>query len=322
MIDLVVLDNVVHVCVLQVGVCLLCLLNECVGLIGDFLQGVEWGALITVGSRGRTTSVHSQSHLQVFPSGRSLTAHLESVEGSGSFVVLFEEVSKGVVGSDKSGEFEVGVEEHGVFDNRVSGDGLPCGEAGNSKHGGSSMADFDLSESLAGVGVITDRRVEVQGVKVVVTRDSVFAIDAIGHIGSVHLSELGVVVSAKGGLVFEKAGGSEEGNNSEEGRNVESVEDAGGASVLEHPRRCNQFGHGPSDDGKHSKSCVTKFGLLHGEQIKILGESKRIKTEVSGLGSVELWRSLQERNGGREFLFGGSATVYKSNRISVDLLFD
>ena len=201
------------------------------------------------------------------------------------------------------------MEEHGVLDDRVSGEGFPGGESGNSKHGRSSVADFDISETLASVGVISNRGVKVQRIEVVVTWNSVLSVFAVGHIGTVHNTEFGVVVSSKSGLVFEESGGGEEGNNGKEGRNVESVEDTRSASVLKHPRRSEQFGHGPSNNSEHGKASVTKFGFLHGEQIELLGESKRIETVVSGLGSLKLRRSLQEWDSGRIFFRSSSATV-------------
>jgi hypothetical protein len=135
------------------------------------------------------------------------------------------------------------------------------------------------------------------------------SVDAIGHVGAVHHSEFGVVVSAKGGLVFEKSKGSKGGGDGDEGERVESVEDAGGASVLEHPRRCNQFGKWPSDDGKHGEAAMSEFGFLHGELIELLGESQWIKSKISRYGSVELWRSLQEGKGLGVFFIRASAAA-------------
>merc|ERR1719394_1143265 len=119
---------------------------------GLIFQGVKLGGFFLGG--WRCTAVgHSHAHLQVVVSGFSLAAHSDLVESSSCLFVEFVEVSEGIVRGNECGKDCVGVEENRVLNDRSSRNSFPGGETGYSKHSTSSVADFDLSESLAGIGV-------------------------------------------------------------------------------------------------------------------------------------------------------------------------
>mmetsp|Transcript_26594 Transcript_26594/g.64839 ORF Transcript_26594/g.64839 Transcript_26594/m.64839 type:complete len:242 (-) Transcript_26594:203-928(-) len=164
------------------------------------------------------------------------------------------------------------------------------------------MANFNFSQSLAGLGVVTDRAVQFQRIKVVVSGNT--QVPDFGHVFTVLLSRLGVVSGSQGSLVFQETNSTENGDSGKEGDGVESVQDRWSASTfLQQPLGAKEFSHWPSNNGQHGKTGVTNFSLLHGVQIELFRKTKRIESKVSCVGSIQLVGSLQHGQGNRHFAF-------------------
>ena len=162
------------------------------------------------------------------------------------------------------------MEEHAVLDYGVAGECLPGGEVRDPEHRDPSVGQLDVAQALPALVIVPAARVQVHRIPVVIAGDAVLPYR--GHVLLVHLAHGRGKSAAEGGLVLEVPRGTEESRDGEEGEGIDPVQHAGCASVvLEHPRRREEFGHGPADRGEHGQTRVPNLRLLHGVEVELLG---------------------------------------------------
>mmetsp|Transcript_8145 Transcript_8145/g.17573 ORF Transcript_8145/g.17573 Transcript_8145/m.17573 type:complete len:286 (-) Transcript_8145:159-1016(-) len=187
------------------------------------------------------------------------------------------------------------MEKHIVLDDGMSGESLPEGEVRDTQHGHASVADFHVPQSLPSLVIVSAGRIKVERIPIVISGHSI--LPNRRHIILVEFSHRGLLVAPQRRLNFEISQSSESADDPDEGEGIDPVQDAGGASVLEHPGRGEELGHGPTDDGEHGEAGVTDFGFLHGVEVEFFGEAEGIEAVVSGVGAVEGGGAGEEGDG-------------------------
>mmetsp|Transcript_5296 Transcript_5296/g.11737 ORF Transcript_5296/g.11737 Transcript_5296/m.11737 type:complete len:261 (+) Transcript_5296:489-1271(+) len=187
------------------------------------------------------------------------------------------------------------MEEHAVLNNRISSQCFPGSKVRNTKHSHTSMTNFDISQSLPSLEIISSRRIQVKRIPVVISRNTKFPNGT--HILLMDLPHGRTDIRTKRGLELKETSSSQKPSNRKERQRINPIQYTGSTSILQHPIRSEQFTHGPSDNGEHGETGVTDFGFLHGVQVEGFGEAEGVEAVVSGVGAVEGGWAREEGDG-------------------------
>ncbi len=69
----------------------------------------------------------------------------------------------------------------------------------------------------------------------------------------------------------------------------------GGAAVLEHGEG-NELLDQEANNAKHANTAVLELSLAEPAEVEVVGEANGVEANVTGVGSIELGRALEERN--------------------------
>ena len=219
------------------------------------------------------------------------------------------ELRPGKVGNGEKGKEGVWMEEHVVFNNGFAGQCLHNGKVGDAKHGVTPLCNLDAADGSAALCVVSERIVQIERVKVVVTSHTVVPDQA--HVTLVFVAKLGAGGPSETGLVLKDTKGSKEGQDSGSTNRVESVQDRGSTAVLKHKGRSEEFRHWPSNNSEHGETSVTEFTFLHVVQIERVAETTRIKADITGVRTIQVGRPIKERKS-----FGVRQTVEAATTVA------